>query len=176
MSNLEQLRYPIGKFSFPENVPELEVKSWINELKEFPQQLSEECNKLSDAQLQLCYRDGGWTIAQIVHHLADSHVNAYTRVKLALTEDKPIIRPYFEDRWAELPDAKGNDIQFSINMIKAIHQRLVLTLSQVDKSALARTYIHPETNMEYSLTYLICNYAWHGQHHLAHIQNALARS
>lgn len=176
MLNLEQLRYPIGKFVFPENVPEQQISSWINVLKEFPQQLNEQCKELNKAQLQLCYRDGGWTVAQIVHHLADSHVNAYTRVKLTLTENKPMIRPYFEDRWAELPDAKDTDIQLSINVIKAIHERLVLTLSQVDQRAFEKAYIYPETNMQYNLAYLTGNYAWHGQHHLAHIRNALACS
>ncbi|MES2417683.1 MAG: putative metal-dependent hydrolase [Bacteroidota bacterium] len=170
MQDLETLKYPIGEYAFPENVDNEQIKTWINSLESFPQQLAEVVTGLSPGQLDCTYRPGGWTVRQIVHHLADSHVNAYTRLKLALTEDVPVIRPYHEERWAELPDAKSSDIELSISIIIAIHKRLVSTFRTLEPKDFKRKYIHPAIVNELTISYLLGNYAWHGQHHLAHIK------
>lgn len=170
---MQNLKYPIGEYIYPENVDEAQIKSWINSLENFPQQLIEVTSKLSEEQLAVHYRPGGWTARQVIHHVADSHINAYTRVKLALTEDNPIVRPYNEEVWAELPEAKDGDIEISIAIIKAIHHRLVITLRALDFEDFNRKYIHPAANQQLTLSYLVGNYAWHGQHHLAHILSTL---
>lgn len=173
MQDLEKLKYPIGEYVYPENVDETQLKSWIDSLEKFPQQLSEVTSKLNDAQLAVPYRPGGWTVRQVIHHVADSHINAYTRVKLTLTEENPVVRPYNEEVWAELPEAKDGDIEISIAIIKAIHHRLVITLRALALADFERTYIHPAVNKQLTLSYLVGNYAWHGQHHLAHILSTL---
>lgn len=170
---MTDLRYPIGAYIYPENVDEAQLKSWIDSLEYFPQQLIEVTSKLTEAQLAVHYRPGGWTVRQVIHHVADSHINAYTRVKLTLTEENPIIRPYNEEIWAELPEAKNGDIELSIAIIKAIHRRLVITLRTLDFADFDRKYIHPAANQHLTLGYLVGNYAWHGQHHLAHILSTL---
>jgi hypothetical protein len=174
MQDQEHLKYPIGKYTCPATISTAQIKVWIDDLAQFPAQLIEATAGLTDAELAIPYRNGGWTVKQIVHHLADSHINAYTRFHLTLTEDKPVIRPYFEDRWAELPDGKAGEIQLSIEIIKAIHARLVSLLVVLDPEQFLRTYIHPETKQEYTMGYLLGNYSWHGKHHLAHI--ALTKS
>ena len=169
MQDLEKLKYPIGAYNYPKNVDKAQIKLWIDSLENFPQQLIAVTSKLTEAQLAVHYRPGGWTVRQVIHHLADSHINAYTRVKLILTEDNPIIRPYNEEAWAELPEAKNGDIALSITIIKAIHRRLVITLRALDFADFDPKYIHPAVNEQITLGYLLGNYAWHGQHHLAHI-------
>ncbi len=110
---------------------------------------------------------------QVINHLADSHINAYTRFHLTLTEDRPHIRPYFEDRWAELADGKTGDIELSIQILKAIHARLVVLLKALKPNDFERTYFHPEAQQEFTMGYLLGNYAWHGKHHLAHIKSTI---
>ncbi|MDQ7948883.1 MAG: putative metal-dependent hydrolase [Pedobacter sp.] len=175
MPTLENLKYPIGRFIPPPIITPSQLQQWITDLATFPQQLIEITTTLTETQLELCYRKDGWNIRQVIHHLADSHINAYTRFHLTLTEDRPIIRPYFEDRWAELPDGKTGDIQLSINMLTSIHQRLVFLLGKLNPIDFERTYIHPDANQEFTMGYLTGNYAWHGQHHLAHIKIALGQ-
>ncbi|MES2651136.1 MAG: putative metal-dependent hydrolase [Bacteroidota bacterium] len=170
---MQNLKYPIGEYIYPENVNETQINSWIDSLVNFPQQLIEVTSALSEAQLEVAYRPGGWTVRQVIHHVADSHINAYTRVKLTLTEENPIVRPYNEEIWAELPEAKNGDIEMSIAIIKAIHHRLVITLGALNFEDFDRKYIHPAANKQFTLGYLVGNYAWHGQHHLAHILSTL---
>lgn len=167
---MEHLKYPIGRYTPPQIITPEQIQLWIDDLANFPQQLEEITAPLSPAALEKTYRPDGWTVRQLVHHLADSHINAYTRFHLTLTEEKPVIRPYFEERWAELSDGKTADIRISIAILKALHERLVFLLRNLDLSAFERNYIHPETQKEYAMTYLLGNYAWHGKHHLAHIQ------
>jgi hypothetical protein len=167
---LEELKYPIGRYAPPQEITPKQVNLWIKDLSRFPEQIAAITNGLNDDSLAIQYRPDGWNVRQIVHHLADSHINAYTRFHLTLTEEKPIIRPYFEDRWAELKDGKSGDILLSITLLKAIHERLVFLLKSLPFSDFDRTYIHPETQKEYTMGYLLGNYAWHGKHHLAHIK------
>ena len=173
IQDLEALRYPIGKFQPPSAITPNQLQSWIDDLANFPQQLIKITTPLTAEALEITYRPDGWTVRQLVHHLADSHINAYMRFHLTLTEEKPIIRPYFEERWAELIDGKAGDIQLSIAILKAVHERLVFLLSGLNAHKFERTYIHPETQKEYTMGYLLGNYAWHGKHHLAQIQLTL---
>lgn len=166
---MHNLKYPIGEYVYPENVDEDQIKTWVDSLENFPQQLIDVTATLTEEQLETHYRPDGWTVRQVIHHIADSHINAYTRVKLTLTEENPTVRPYDEVAWAELPEAKNGDIKLSINIIKAIHQRLVITLRSIDFTTYNRKYTHPAANQQLTLGYLVGNYAWHGQHHLAHI-------
>lgn len=166
---MKKLQYPIGEYTYPENVDETQITHWIDSLESFPEQLIAVTSTLSEAQLEVAYRPGGWTVRQVIHHIADSHINAYTRVKLTLTEDNPIVRPYNEEIWADLPEAKNGDIEMSIAIIKAVHRRLVITLRTLTFEDFNRKYIHPAANKQLTLSYLVGNYAWHGQHHLAHI-------
>lgn len=173
MQDLEALKYPIGKYIPPSTINEAQIQLWIEDLAQLPQLIAQTTANLSEAQLEVPYRPDGWTVRQVVHHLADSHVNAYTRVRLTLTEENPSIRPYFEDRWAQLPDASKGDILLSINMLKAIHERLVALLRSLSPTDFERTYFHPEAKQQFTLGYLLGNYAWHGKHHLAHINSTL---
>jgi len=173
MQDLERLKYPIGKFNPPQEITTAEIRSWIQDLSDFPSQLIALATPLATANLEVPYRPDGWTVRQVINHLADSHINAYTRVHLTLTEENPIIRPYHEDRWAELPDGKSGDIQLSIFILQGVHQRLVALCKVLTPDQFNRSYVHPETQQEYTLGYLLGNYAWHGKHHLAHIKSTL---
>lgn len=171
MQDLEKLKFPIGEYEPPQNFTTAQINLWIADLAALPQQIADLTANLDESDLAKVYRPDGWTVKQVIHHLADSHINAYTRVKLALTEENPIIRPYFEDRWALLPDGKDGDIQLSIAILKAVHERLVLLLNSLAMQDFERTYIHPAANQQFTVAYLVGNYAWHGKHHLAHIQS-----
>jgi hypothetical protein len=170
MESIDALKYPIGKYDPPLEIPSTFIEEWITNLADFPAELTSLSLQMSEANLETPYRPDGWTGRQVIHHLADSHINAYTRFHLTLTEEKPIIRPYFEDRWAELADGKQGDIQLSVEILKAIHTRLVFLLRSLEIDQFDRTYIHPETKQEYTMAYLLGNYAWHGKHHLAHLK------
>ncbi|KAB1067064.1 putative metal-dependent hydrolase [Tamlana haliotis] len=172
---LEKLKYPIGHFECPENISEESIKNWISVLEEFPNRLEKLVSGLNDDQLDTVYRPGGWTIRQVVHHISDSHHHSYTRFKWALTEDTPVIKAYFEDRWAELVDSKSAPIEMSLHHIKAIHFKLVYLLRTLSIADLNKSFIHPETNSEVKLNYQISNYAWHSNHHYAHIENTINR-
>jgi len=142
-------------------------------LEKFPIKLEALVKHLSKEELETKYRPNGWTIRQVVHHIADSHHHSYTRFKWALTEDKPIIKAYNEALWAELNDSKHAAIQMSLEHIKSIHYKLVNLLRALSDNDLKKSFIHPETNLEVLLSFNIGNYAWHSNHHYAHIQNAL---
>lgn len=173
---LQKLKYPIGKFDCPSNILNEQLESWISILEHFPNRLEKLVSNLSEKQLNTIYRAGGWTIRQVIHHLSDSHHHSYIRFKWALTEDKPINKAYFEDRWAELFDSKAAPIQMSLNHLKVIHYKLVYFLKGLNEADLNKSFIHPETNSEVMLSYNIGNYAWHSNHHYAHIENLLKRN
>jgi uncharacterized damage-inducible protein DinB len=161
------LRYPIGKFNY-EGEPTSEVlEKWIIEIEELPFQLTEAVKGLKGEQLDTPYRSEGWTIRQVIHHIADSHLNSYTRFKLALTENNPTIKLYEEGKWAELPDSKL-PIDISLKLIEALHSRWVCLLRSMKSDDLEKTFEHPESGVV-TLGMNIGIYAWHGRHHVAHI-------
>lgn len=145
-------------------------------LEEFPKRLESLVKNLSGEQLDTAYRPEGWTVRQTVHHVSDSHHHSYTRFKWALTENKPIIKAYHEDRWAELIDSKSAPIEMSLNHLKAVHFKLVYLLKRLSDVDLNKSFIHPENHKEISLKMNISLYAWHCNHHYAHIENLLKRN
>ena len=171
--NIEKLKYPIGKFSFPETINKEDIDQWILEIEDLPDQLSRIIKPLNDDQLEKHYRNGGWNIRQVVHHLADSHINSYVRFKLTLTEETPTIKPYFEDRWAELPDNTQVPVKVSLDLLKSLHIRWVALLKALSWDDLQREFYHPENKRNISLSQNLALYAWHGKHHLAHVKNAI---
>ena len=174
-TNLESLRYPIGKFKSPDLISDEQLEEWIDILESFPKKLESLVSSLNDEQLDTPYRDGGWTIRQVVHHLSDSHHHSYIRFKWALTEDKPVIKYYFEDRWAELQDTKTGPIKMSLDHLSAVHFKLVYLLRSMNNNDFSRSFIHPEHNEEVPLRKNVGIYAWHSQHHYAHIKNLMER-
>jgi len=173
--DIEQLKYPIGQFSMPAIFDQKQIDEWIAEIEALPGQLRKATEGLTDEDLNQTYRPGGWTLRQVVHHIPDSHINAYIRFKQAITEDVPVIRPYYEERWAEIGEAKNGDIELSLALIAALHQRWVTFLKTLQPADYQRKYIHPEHGKELTLANMLGMYAWHGKHHLAHITNTLAR-
>ncbi len=176
MSNLEQLKYPIGKFTCPATITEAHIKDWTQVLEQFPNRLEALVSLLSDEQLNTPYRPDGWTVRQVVHHVSDSHHHSYTRIKWALTEDQPTIKAYYEDRWAKVFDY-GSDIpiQPSLRYLSALHAKLVFLIKGLSDEDLRRTYIHPDGNRIVSLKEHIGTYAWHSNHHYAHVKNLVDR-
>jgi uncharacterized damage-inducible protein DinB len=162
-------KYPIGQFQFEGEITPSVREDWIKEIERLPLKLKEAVKGLTDVQLNTPYRNGGWTVWQVVHHVADSHMNAYIRFKLALTEDKPIIKPYEEARWAELADY-SLPIDVSLALLDALHERWTALLKDLTSSELKKTFIHPESG-EISLEKNIGLYAWHGRHHVAQIES-----
>lgn len=162
-------RYPIGTFQFEGDINRTLTHQWIEEIASLPNKVKGAVSGLSEEQLDTPYRDGGWTIRQVVHHIADSHMNAYIRFKLALTEDSPVIKPYEEARWAELEDSKL-PVEVSLTLIESVHTRLVALLKSVSEEEMKRTFVHPDSGLV-SVEKNIGLYAWHGNHHLAHITN-----
>lgn len=167
MSDAE-LRYPIGKFQGSAKLADDERKALIAQVEEAPKKLRAAVKGLSREQLATPYRDGGWTVQQVVHHLADSHMNAYTRFKLALTEDEPTIKPYNETRWAELSDSKTTPVETSLALMDGLHERWINLLRGMAPADFARKLKHPERGTM-TLDETLGLYAWHGRHHVAHI-------
>jgi hypothetical protein len=163
-------RYPIGEFSLGGEITPERRSGWIAELGEAPGALRALVQGMSDAQLDTPYRDGGWTVRQVVHHLPDSHLNAYVRFKLALTEDNPRIVPYQEARWAELADTRTTPVGVSLTLLDALHRRWVALLKGMAEADWGRTYFHPEHGKSFRLDAMLAQYAWHGQHHIAQIR------
>jgi uncharacterized damage-inducible protein DinB len=161
-------RYPIGKFE-AKPYSESQKTAWLLDLQFLPEAIERAITNLDEAQLNEPYRDGGWTVKQVVHHVADSHMNAYIRFKLGLTEDKPTIKPYEEQEWALLADNYSVPINVSITLLHALHLRLVATIKDLTDEQWNRLVIHPATNREMSLWFLLGLYAWHSKHHVAHI-------
>ena len=168
-STLEKLRYPIGNFIAPEIYSNDYLNNRISEIASFPDRLKKEVVSLSEGQLDTPYRENGWTIRQVVHHCADSHMNCFIRIKWALTEENPIIKYYHEDRWAELHDNLTMPIQPTLSFLEGLHFRLAYLLNSLSDEDLEKTFIHPENNKEFKIKEIIGTYAWHGNHHLAHI-------
>lgn len=162
-------RYPIGRFSAPDRQNDTNVIGWRRDIVEAPVNLRIAVAGLEDAQLDTPYRDGGWTVRQVVHHLADSHLNAYCRFKLALTEDNPVIKPYFEARWAELPDSRVSPVAPSLALLEGLHERWRVLLESLTPADLDRTFVHPEQEAATPLWRTLGIYSWHGKHHTAQI-------
>jgi hypothetical protein len=171
----EELRYPIGRFQKPQAADGDQRNAWIEDLERLPAQLRKATGDLDAQQLDTPYRPGGWTVLQLVHHLADSHINGYARFRLAMTEQTPLIKAYDEKAWAELPDARTAPIGLSLSLVENVHARLVTLLRSMTEQDFMRTYRHPETG-EASLGAALALYAWHSRHHLAHIENLRQRN
>jgi uncharacterized damage-inducible protein DinB len=168
------LRFPIGPFKL-EGAPTGEViRRAVDEIAEAPAKLRAAVEGLSPEQLDTPYRPGGWTVRQVVHHVPDSHLNSYCRFKLALTEDEPTIKPYHEDRWAELEDSRTAPIEVSLAMLESLHARWVVLLKSLAPADFARTFRHPDLG-RVTLAKNVCLYAWHGRHHAAHITSLRER-
>lgn len=166
---MENLKYPIGQFLKPTEISAELLNSYISDIESFPDRLKAEVENLTEAQLDTEYRPDGWTIRQVVHHCADSHINSFTRFKLALTEDNPTIKPYLEAAWAELADSKNMPLAPSLQLLEGLHKRWVVLLKSLSESDLQRTFFHPESKAQVPLAENIGIYAWHCNHHLAHI-------
>ena len=168
---MQDIINPIGQYQHIDYSFNL-LQEYLSVIKETPAQVEQSVQSLEDHQLKLPYREGGWNIRQIVHHLADSHMNAYIRCKLAMTEDNPVIKPYDQDAWALLPDNELVSIDVSIKLLSALHERWHAFFSQLKEADWNKTVMHPEYNMQMSLWFILGKYAWHGKHHTAQI-NAL---
>ena len=161
-------RFPIGKFSFDGNLTPQQKQQYLVDIEQTPTRLRAALKGLSDSQLNTPYREGGWTLRQVAHHMPDSHLNSYVRFKLALTEDEPTIRPYMEDRWAELPEAKYAPIEVSLALLELLHERWMLVLRGLCDADWKRNFRHPDLGLM-SLEKTLALYAWHGRHHAAHV-------
>jgi uncharacterized damage-inducible protein DinB len=165
---MPDLRYPIGKFHFDGPLTEEQKQTSLDDVASTPARLRAAVKGLSEAQLDTPYRPGGWSVRQVVHHVPDSHLNAYVRFKLALTEDDPTIKPYAEDRWAELADTKLTPVEVSLTMLDSLHDRWMRLLRSLTPEDWKRTFRHPELG-SMTLEKTLALYAWHGRHHMAHI-------
>ncbi len=172
-SNTPDLRYPIGKYARPQTVTQQDVDGWIEEIAAMPAALRETVAPLTDDQLDTPYRPGGWTVRQVVHHLFDSHANSFVRFKWALTEDRPVIKAYDEKGWAELPDSRGS-VAPSLAALDALHSRWTDLLRHLSWPELQREFVHPVSG-PVTLAVNTGLYAWHGRHHLAHIERLIER-
>jgi len=174
MVNID-LAYPMGRFHMPDTVSDAEREGFVGLIEGTPEALRHAIQGLDDQQLDTPYRPGGWTIRQVVHHLPDSHLNAYIRFKLALTEEQPTIRPYDEALWAQTPEARSGPIHLSVDLLTSLHARWIAAIRPLPASAFDRTFRHPDLGVM-SLNQQLALYAWHGPHHVAHITALIARS
>lgn len=165
---LDHLRYPIGRHTKPEEITASLLEAYLLTIENFPIKLAEEVEGLKKEQLDTPYQPGGWSIRQLVHHCADSHMNAFIRFKLSLTEEAPLIKPYLEARWAELPDSRM-PVNTSLQLLESLHSRWAFLLKSLSTDELEKTYVHPEHGTSFRLDEAMSLYAWHCQHHLAHI-------
>ena len=173
-AELARLRYPIGGPRRAELSTAQERSAAIEGIRQLPQNLRSAVAAFSEEQLETPYRSGGWTVRQLVHHVADSHMNAYVRVRLALTEDWPTIIPYQENRWAELKDASTGAVSTSLDLLQSLHTRWVQLFASLDEHVWKRGYVHPENGRE-TLERVVVVYDWHGRHHTAHVTQMSAR-
>ena len=171
---MEDLRYPIGKYQ-PQPFSAKQLEEWLIDIKFLPQHLENAILNLDEQQLATAYRPEGWTVRQVVHHVADSHMNAYIRFKLGLTENNPTIKPYDEVAWANMKDTANIPINVSLTLLHAMHTRWIAVLNNIKEEEWNRTVVHPEHGREMSLWYLLGLYAWHGRHHTAHVTSLRER-
>jgi len=167
-------QYPIGKFKLPAQFSDHERQLCIRQIEDAPAELRSAVAGLSNEQLDTPYREGGWTVRQVVHHLADSHMNAFIRFKLAMTEEQPPVKPYDQQRWAELADAKAAPVESSLALFESLHSRFATLLRSMTVGDFARTMSHPEQGVV-NLDRYLSLYAWHGRHHVAHITSLCER-
>jgi len=172
---MTDLRYPIGKYE-PQPFSQKQKEAWLRDLKYLPDDMERAVQNLDEQQLDTPYRDGGWNVKQVVHHVADSHMNSLIRFKLGLTEDNPTIKPYDEAAWAKLDDVNAVPINVSLTLLHGIHLRIVKTIENISDEQWQRTLFHPEYQKQMTLWYLLGNYAWHGKHHVAHITSLRERN
>ncbi|HEY3975094.1 MAG TPA: putative metal-dependent hydrolase [Candidatus Sulfotelmatobacter sp.] len=172
---MNDLRYPVGKFHFNAGLTEEQKQSALDDIARTPANLRAAIQGLTESQLDKPYRPDGWTVRQVVHHVPDSHLNAYVRFKLALTEDEPTIKPYAEDRWAELADTKATPVGVSLSLLESLHDRWIRLLRSLSPNDWQRTFRHPELGAM-TLEKTLALYAWHGRHHVAHITSLRERS
>ncbi len=170
--DIEKLKYPIGRFQLPQSPSSSEVAEWISNIETLPGKLRFLCNDLSEEDLQKQYRKDGWNIKEVVHHVADSHVNSFVRFKWTLTEDNPTIKAYDEKAWSTLGDYQGS-IDLSLTLIESLHRRWVYLLKSMSVEQFERTFVHPASNKTIHLSQLTGMYSWHSRHHTRHIEIAL---
>ncbi|MBP7679814.1 MAG: putative metal-dependent hydrolase [Saprospiraceae bacterium] len=173
---LEKLRYPIGKLKNKKLHKPLEIATYIKQITSLPTKLEQLVTPLTEAQRSIPYRPEGWTVRQVVHHVADSHANAYIRLKLTLTENTPTIKPYDENAWALLADTQEVDCNFSLLLLTGIHKRMVSIFRNLTADQWQREYYHPDMKKNVNLMELAAMYAWHGEHHYQHIYQLALRS
>ncbi len=173
--SLDKLKYPIGRFNKNSMDAPQYLERSIFSIETLPHKLQNVVSRLNEKQLDTPYREGGWTVRQVVHHLPDSHINAWIRFKWALTEDSPMIKAYFEDRWAMLPDYKA-PVHLSLNLLTSLHERWVQLMQGLSDQDWENTFVHPETEKPIRLREMVGMYAWHGEHHLSHIRNLMERN
>lgn len=166
----EQLRFPIGRYQLPEVYPPEMQDEWITAIEALPQWLDICIENLDEDQLDTPYRPGGWTVNQVIHHIADSHMNAYIRLKLALTEESPVVKPYDEKLWAEMADVNTVPVNVSVTLLHALHRRMGQVLRNMNTEDWERTYYHPEHERYVPLWELADLYAWHGRHHMEQVR------
>lgn len=171
---MEKIIYPIGRGNLEETPTPEKVAEWINDIEKVPVQLEDAISGLTEKQLDTPYRDGGWTIRQIVHHICDSNINSYIRFKLAVTEDRPTIKTWEQTEWANLDDSKSLPVDVSIKLLKYLHIRWVHFLKTLSAEDHARTFIHPEGG-EMTVGENVWNYSWHSRHHIAQIVSTIER-
>jgi hypothetical protein len=171
---MTDLRYPVGPFEDPGPADAATRARWIAAIRRFPADIRAAVAGLPDPRLDTPYRPGGWTVRQVVHHVVDSHINAYVRIRLALTEDHPTIKPYDEARWAASPDY-ARPVAGALDLLELLHERWATVLDGLDDAAFRRTYYHPEDQASVSVERAVAMYAWHGRHHLAHITSLRTR-
>ena len=172
---MEDLRYPVGRFQRPQSLEPKQRRAAIDTIAEAPTKLRAAVAGLTDGQLDTPYRPEGWTVRQVIHHVPDSHLNAYTRFKLALTEDTPTIKPYDEAAWAKLEDSKSTPVATSLALLDAVHDRWIRILRAMSPSDFSRTLNHPENGVM-NLDQMLALYEWHSRHHVAHVTNRRQRS